>query len=135
MLESSMYAALERVLPSDTLFRVENLLNRGFPDVFYGCMGHVGVMELKRIDSNPRGAVVTIPWRPGQLAWHYDYAVKNHNEDHYFLCLTMLDRWYFIHHDIKEQYTKKELEEYFLCPNGVLKEYGYKIIQLLSHYS
>lgn len=114
MLEKDMYSKLKKFLSYVMLQRIETTTNLGVPDIAYAYQDMHGWMELKELKAMPKSNTVVIPWRPGQLAWYYEYAQKYKNEDSYILCLTIGDEWYFITR-IKESYTKDELEHYHLC--------------------
>jgi len=103
---------LEEWLPSFFHQKIENLEGLGTPDRMFGYKNRLGVMELKRVDTYRRGDL-RVPWRTGQMAWYKRYV--RHNAGPYYLVLTVGDSWFFMDiNNIKEVYTREDLEAFFL---------------------
>lgn len=125
MIEKKMLAKLKQVMPFVMFESIETSTTLGFPDVLYGLGETLGLAELKELNRIPVHKF-TVPWRPGQLAWHAKYAKKN--ESPYRLILTMQDSWYIIP-IIKQSYLMVEVQSYYVGQTRDLKN----VVDTLLH--
>lgn len=127
MLESKMSAKLKALFPYIMFQNIETSTGLGVPDIAYGHKNVNGWIELKELATQPK-RVVSIPWRPGQLAWYSDYRNKYMCTNPYFLILTIGEDWYFIP-DIKEIYTIADLFKWYVGETkslSTIKDFLYK---------
>ena len=128
MKEVDMYKKLNMVLPGIFMQRIESVTGLGIPDVAYAVEDVAGWIELKTLTRKPKN-IVSIPWRPGQLAWYHKYRHKSTAP--YFLILAILDDWYCIT-AIKEKYIMDELQEYYIGNTKSLVAYSTMLHKLLA---
>lgn len=103
-----MLAKLKKLLPEVMFQDIETLTSLGVPDICYGYKDVMGWIELKEVNRDVKKRL-TIPWRPGQLAWYKRYKQKVNMP--YLLVLTIKNQWYIID-NIKEKYTIDELNKF-----------------------
>ncbi len=127
MIEKKMLKKLKQILPYVMFEGIETSTTLGFPDVLYGYGSIMGVMELKEINRTPVNKF-TVPWRPGQLAWHRRFVKKNSSP--YMLVLTLKDSWYFIP-NIKESYSTMEANVYYVGETSDLVHVRDRILHVL----
>lgn len=110
--ESSLWVTVRRALmPYGFVQRIENLVDKGTPDVLYSLNGHMGVLELKHETSFP--ARPETPFRIAsltleQVAW----AERWGNSGGEYHMLAQVGRDYFL-------FTYREVRLIFL---GILAE-------------
>lgn len=127
-----MHSSFKKACPHIFVQRVENLIDTGTPDSWMACGKSGWWAELKQLSRKPV-TKFKMPWRPGQLAWYK--RMRKKSKVPYFVFLTLDKSWYLLNSaliEMKEHYTMKEIEPFFICEDAQLKLHQYALTLALG---
>ena len=110
--ESKIYKVIKKKCPRTKVYRIENAIDVGMPDMHYINENTFGWIEAKQITlPKKESTLIKIPFRPAQLEWIRQYRMKGDYLNVRML-LAVIDDYdvirFALNRDIRESYTREE---------------------------